>query len=65
MATFGRPADALALAQQSVTRYGDWDTTYRVPITAYVQADQLPEAHTALSKLVWHVFGSSRRFTFE
>jgi len=48
----GRSEEALALAQQSVTRYSEWDTTYWVLVTAYVQLDRLPEARTALSKLL-------------
>ena len=48
----GRPAEALELAERSVSLNPDWDSTYWGLIPAYIQLDRLPEARAALSKLL-------------
>jgi len=48
----GRPVQALDLAKRSAALYPDWDTTYWVLITAYVQLERLVEARAALAKLM-------------
>jgi len=48
----GRPDQALDVAKRSAALYPDWDTTYWVLISAYVQLDHLADARAALAKLV-------------
>jgi adenylate cyclase len=48
----GRPEPALELAKRSAAIHPDWDTTYWVLVTVYVQLDRLADARAALAKLV-------------
>ena len=48
----GRPDQALELAKRSAALYPDWDTTYWVLVSTYVQLGRLVDARAALAKLV-------------
>jgi TolB-like protein/class 3 adenylate cyclase len=48
----GRPDQALELAKRSAALYPDWDTTYWVLVSTYVQLGRLADARAALAKLV-------------
>ncbi len=48
----GRPDLAAELAERSLALNSEWDSTYWVLIAAYNQLDRLPEARTAVAKLL-------------
>lgn len=48
----GRPEKAAELTEKSAALNDDWDSTFWVMVTAYVQLDRMAEAQTMLSKLL-------------
>jgi len=48
----GRSDRAMELAKRSVALYPDWDTTYWLLITSYVQLGRLEEAQAALARFL-------------